>query len=81
MFKPELIPAETSSRRTKLSRRETQVVELATLGHTNPEIAGLLELSTSAVKFHLASVYRKLGVSNRTEAAVAFVSRNPGRRS
>ena len=68
------------SKRHKLSRRETQVVELTTLGHTNPEIAALLEVSTSAVKFHLASVYRKLGVSNRTEAAVAYVSGNPGGR-
>ena len=39
-----------------------------------------MEVSTSAVKFHLASVYRKLGVSNRTEAAVAYVSGNPGGR-
>lgn len=77
MFEPQT-PNGPSSRRHKLSRRETQVVELATRGHTNPEIAALLEVSTSAVKFHLASVYRKLGVSNRTEAAVAYVSGNSG---
>lgn len=79
MFEPQSRD-ESSSRRHKLSRRETQVVELATLGHTNAEIAGLLEVSISAVKFHLASVYRKLEVSNRTEAAVAYVSGNPGGR-
>ncbi|MGH2881375.1 MAG: response regulator transcription factor, partial [Solirubrobacteraceae bacterium] len=60
------LPHASSSTRQELSRRETQVVELTTRGHTNPEIADLLGVSTSAVKFHLASVYRKLGVSYRT---------------
>lgn len=43
-------------------------------GMTNPQIADRLQLTTHAVKFHLASVFRKLRVSNRTEAAVAFLS-------
>jgi DNA-binding NarL/FixJ family response regulator len=43
-------------------------------GMTNPQIAARLELTTHAVKFHLASVFRKLHVANRTEAAVAFLS-------
>ena len=42
-------------------------------GLTNNEIASLLHLSVHAVKFHLASIYDKLGVTNRTEAAVAFL--------
>lgn len=42
-------------------------------GLTNPQIAKRLDLTVHAVKFHLASVYRKLGVSNRTEAAVALL--------
>ena len=49
-----------------------QVLELASQGMTNPEIARRLELSVHAIKFHLASVYRKLGAANRTEAAVAW---------
>jgi two-component system nitrate/nitrite response regulator NarL len=53
-----------------LSTRELEVLEGATLGLTNLEIAGRLNVSVHAVKFHLASVYRKLGVANRTEAAV-----------
>jgi DNA-binding NarL/FixJ family response regulator len=36
-------------------------------------MAGELELTVHAIKFHLAAVYRKLGVSNRTEAAVAYL--------
>jgi DNA-binding CsgD family transcriptional regulator len=42
-------------------------------GLKNGEIAERLDVSVHAVKFHLASIYRKLGVGNRTEAAVAFL--------
>ena len=42
-------------------------------GLSNSQIATRLGLSIHAVKFHLASVYRKLGVANRTEAAVALL--------
>ena len=42
-------------------------------GMANAAIARELNVSVHAVKFHLASIYRKLGVSNRTEAAVAFL--------
>jgi hypothetical protein len=41
-------------------------------GLTNVEVARRLEVTIHAVKFHLASIYRKLGVANRTEAAGVF---------
>jgi len=56
-----------------LSAREQRVLELATLGLTNHEIAERIGVSVHAVKFHLASVYRKLHVGNRTEAAVRYL--------
>lgn len=56
----------------RFSSREIQVLELASKGMTNPEIARRLDLSVHAIKFHLASVYRKLGAANRTEASVAW---------
>lgn len=59
----------------ELSPREAEVLEMATHGLTNTQIASDLGVSVHAVKFHLASVYRKLGVSNRTEAAVLFTER------
>lgn len=59
----------------QLSARESEVLEMATHGLTNTQIARDLGVSVHAVKFHLASVYRKLGVSNRTEAAVLFIER------
>lgn len=56
-----------------LSPREREVIQMAASGLTNPQIATRLGVSTHAVKFHLASIYRKLQVANRTEAAVAFL--------
>jgi DNA-binding NarL/FixJ family response regulator len=61
-----------------LSPRETQVVEMAVLGLTNGEIARRLSVTPHAVKFHLSSIYRKLGVTNRTEAAVAYLRSTAG---
>jgi two-component system response regulator DesR len=51
-----------------LSERERSVLELMASGSTNPEIAAQLHLSKHTVKEHTSSVYRKLGVRNRTEA-------------
>jgi DNA-binding NarL/FixJ family response regulator len=59
--------------RKPLSPRETEVLEMISRGLTNSQIAKRLGLSVHAVKFHLASVYRKLGVANRTEAAVTLL--------
>lgn len=42
-------------------------------GMTNAEAARRLQLSVHAIKFHLAAVYRRLGVNNRTEAAVLYL--------
>jgi DNA-binding CsgD family transcriptional regulator len=68
---PEITPAPRE--RGKLSARELEVLEMAALGLTNAEIAVRLAITVHAIKFHLASIYRKLGVGNRTEAAVAFL--------
>ena len=56
-----------------LSQRELAVAALLARGFTNVQMADQLGLTVHAVKFHLASIYRKLGVSNRTEAAVAYL--------
>ena len=57
-----------------LSVREREVMHFAAQGMTNAQIAAELAVSTHAVKFHLASIYRKLGVANRTEAATRYVT-------
>jgi DNA-binding CsgD family transcriptional regulator len=53
-----------------LSTRESQVLGLLAQGLTNAQIAGELALSERTVAKHLERVYRKLGVHNRTAAAL-----------
>lgn len=62
----------------QLSARELEVLELATHGLTNLQIAERIHLSVHAVKFHLRSIFGKLGVSNRTEAAVMHLRSGRG---
>lgn len=61
-----------------LSPRELAVLERLANGLPNRDIARELEITVNTVKFHLASIYRKLGVENRTEASVAFVRQYVG---
>ena len=55
--------------RPPLTRRELEILRLVAQGHTNAELARMLWVTEQTVKFHLANIYRKLGLSNRTEAA------------
>ena len=52
-----------------LTAKEREVLQQVALGRSNAEIGRELWLSQQTVKFHLTNVYRKLGVTNRTEAA------------
>jgi DNA-binding CsgD family transcriptional regulator len=60
-----------------LSKREAEVLAVTARGLTNRETAAQLGVSVHAVKFHLAGVYRKLHVANRTQAVAVFVSAKP----
>jgi DNA-binding NarL/FixJ family response regulator len=60
---------ETPVGETLLSERESAVLEAVTRGLSNREIGRQLWISEQTVKFHLRNVYRKLGVTSRTEAA------------
>jgi DNA-binding CsgD family transcriptional regulator len=52
-----------------LSETERQIVELVAAGRRNSEVAAELSLSPNTVAWNLSKVYRKLGVSSRTELA------------
>jgi DNA-binding NarL/FixJ family response regulator len=56
-----------------LTGRELEVLQLAAEGLANKQIALTLEISEHTVKFHLSSLYAKLGVTSRTEAIRAGV--------
>ena len=51
-----------------LTIRETEVLQLAAQGLANKQIAIQLGISEHTIKFHLSSIYAKLGASSRTEA-------------
>ena len=53
-----------------LTQRENQVLRQLALGLTNKEIALALEISYETVKEHVQHILRKVGVSDRTQAAV-----------
>ncbi len=62
---------------SELTGREREVWALLAEGLTNVQIAARLSLSENTVKFHVQHLFQKLGVKNRTEAALRHAS--PGR--
>jgi DNA-binding NarL/FixJ family response regulator len=55
---------------TALTRREAEVLKQLALGLSNKEIAQALDISYETVKEHVQHILRKLGVADRTQAAV-----------
>lgn len=62
--------AVTESLSKRLSRREHEVLHLITHGKTNREIAEALFISKITVSNHVTHILDKLGVPNRTAAAI-----------
>jgi DNA-binding NarL/FixJ family response regulator len=50
-----------------ITERETEVLRLMALGHSNKEIAATLDLSVKTVEVHKANAMRKLGLTGRTD--------------
>jgi len=61
-------PEEAEDLVEQLTPRETEVLELLALGLANKQIALELAISEHTVKFHVSSIYAKLGATNRMEA-------------
>ncbi|MCM1102978.1 MAG: response regulator transcription factor [Clostridium sp.] len=84
-IQPDLIPAlnsrlvhrdEDREKIDALTRRELEVLKLVAKGHFNKEIAIQLDISERTVKNHISSIFRKIDVSDRTQAAVFAIKNN-----
>lgn len=84
-IQPDLIPAlnsrlihrdEDKEKIEALTRRELEVLKLVAKGHFNKEIAIQLDISERTVKNHISSIFRKIDVSDRTQAAVFAIKNN-----
>jgi DNA-binding NarL/FixJ family response regulator len=67
-------PTKTSL--SQLTPREIQALHLVAIGKTNKEIASDLHICRRVVEKHLTSIYRKLNVKTRTEAAIFAFQNN-----
>jgi DNA-binding NarL/FixJ family response regulator len=66
----ELLSARSQERRAELSGREREVLGLVAEGLPNKLIARRLEISEKTVKAHLTNVFQRIGVTDRTQAAL-----------
>jgi DNA-binding NarL/FixJ family response regulator len=60
----------------ELSGRELDVLKLIAEGKSNSQISEELFITVNTVRFHLANIYQKLSVSNRTEAANCYLKQD-----
>ncbi len=66
----ELTRTDKKSDNLNLTRREMDVLEMLVKGNSNRDMAEAMFISEKTVKNHLTSIFRKLGVKDRTQAAV-----------
>jgi DNA-binding NarL/FixJ family response regulator len=62
-------PAPAEADTATLTRRELEILRLVAEGRSNAQVGRMLWVTEQTVKFHLSNIYRKLDVSNRTEAS------------
>jgi len=59
-----------------LTERQKEILELIAKGQSNKQISRQLDISAGTVKAHLESIFRRLNVNNRTQAAMFFLDSN-----
>lgn len=70
-----LLKQELSNGKTQvLTRRQEEILKLISLGYSNQEIAGKLFISRETVRWHVRTLYSKLGVSDRKSASLQAFS-------
>jgi len=65
-----LLPAREPPLADQLSEREKQVLRLVAAGLANKQIARRLGIAESTVKVHTGNIFRRIGVTDRTSAAI-----------
>ncbi len=65
-------PRRTDESRTSLTPQELAVARLVATGHTNRQTAAALVVSVKTIEYHLGNAYAKLGVTSRTQLALAL---------
>lgn len=60
----------------ELTKREIEVLKLIARGMYNKEIADELVISEKTVKNHISNIFRKIDVTDRTQAAVYAIKHN-----
>ncbi|UWG95445.1 response regulator transcription factor [Dehalobacter sp. DCM] len=68
-----LPPEKNIPKETVLSTKETQIMDMVSIGKSNKEIARLLLISEKTVRNYISTIFRKLNVTNRTEAASYWI--------
>ena len=61
---------------SELTKRELEVLKMIASGSFNKEIASTLNISERTVKNHVSNIFKKIGVSDRTQAAVFAIKNN-----
>ena len=75
LLQPPLESVELEPGDEELTPRESEVLRMLTEGLSNREIASVLGISEHTVKFHITSIFGKLGTSSRTEAVTEGIRR------
>lgn len=75
LMRPATETVELEPGEEELTPRETEVLGMMTEGLSNREIASTLGISEHTVKFHITSIFGKLGTSSRTEAVTEGIRR------
>ena len=64
-----IIASNEKQKSDKLTNKEVEILKMISIGKSNKEIAKDMEISEKTVRNYISNIFRKLNVSNRTEAA------------
>ncbi len=76
LYVPPVLVQETNNRSSKsdisinLTPRQEEVLKLIIDGHSNKQLAHMLDLSEATIKVHVSAIFKALNVNNRTQAAM-----------